>query len=92
MLIRRPTTERAAVARRIKSWAVARFGAGDEAWLVSEAVCGTPGQPPRQTIVALVHPAAQIAFRFPCAMEEVTEAAVGALGDHAARLAAEACC
>lgn len=87
-----PSAEQAAVARRIKAWAVARFGAGEEAWLVTETPCRILGRPSRQTVVALVHPAARIAFRLPCGMHEITRADIEALGDGGARLAAEGCC
>ena len=82
----------AEIAQRIKSWALARFGEGEEAWLVSEVVCTEPGRAPRQTIVALLHPAAGLSFRIACAADAVTEADIAALGDAAASLAAEACC
>ena len=82
----------AGVAARIKLWAVERFGEGEEAWMVSETLCRVPGRAPRQTVLALMHPAASIAFRLPMPMAEVTQADVAALGETAARLAAEACC
>lgn len=92
MLKLRTASGHAAIARRIKSWAVARFGAGEEAWLVSEAACRTPGQPARQTVVALCHPAARLVFRLPLPMAAITERDIAALGDAAANCAAEACC
>ncbi len=60
--------------------------------MVSETLCRVPGRAPRQTVLALMHPAASIAFRLPMPMAEVTQADVAALGETAARLAAEACC
>lgn len=79
-------------AGRIKRWAVARFGEGEEAWMVTETRCAVPGKPTRQTIVALIHPAAFIAFRIARPMDEIEEADIDALGEPAAQLAAEGCC
>lgn len=83
---------RAETARRIKDWAVERFGAGDDIWLVTETACAVPGRPPRQTLLALVHPAARLVFRLPMAMNDVGRGDIEALGEAAAALAAEGCC
>lgn len=83
---------RAEVHARIKAWAAARFGDGEEVWLVSETRCVTPGAPPRQTLIALLHPAARVTFRLPAPPEEVTRSDIDALGAAAASFAAEACC
>lgn len=80
------------IAARIKAWAERRFGAGEEAWLVTEAACVVPGSPPLQTTLVLLHPAAQIAFRITRPMADITPADIAALGENAAALAAEACC
>ncbi len=82
----------AAAAGRIKAWLIARFGAGDEAWIVTEAACLEPGRPPRQTTLALIHPAASLSFRIPKPMAAVGEADIAELGEAAAALAAEGCC
>lgn len=82
----------AAAAGRIKAWLIARFGAGDEAWIVTEASCLEPGRPPRQTTLALIHPAAALQFRIPRPMAEIAEADILELGAAAAALAAEGCC
>lgn len=79
-------------AGRIKAWLEARFGGGDDAWIVTEASCLEPGRPPRQTTLALLHPAATLSFRIAKPMSEVGEADVLALGEAAAALAAEGCC
>jgi hypothetical protein len=79
-------------AARIKRWAVERFGEGDEAWMVTETACVVPGQPPRQTVIALIHPAASIAFRIPKPLDAITADDIGGLGEAAATLAAEGCC
>ncbi len=79
-------------AGRIKAWAEARFGAGDEAWIVTEASCLEPGRPPRQTTLALIHPAAALSFRIAKPMVAVTEDDIRELGAGAAALAAEGCC
>ena len=71
---------------------MARFGSGDEAWIVTEASCLEPGRPPRQTTLVLLHPAASLSFRIAKAMTAVDEADVMALGEAAALLAAEGCC
>jgi len=80
------------IAARIKAWAMARFGEGEEAWMVTETRCAVPGKAPRQTIVALIHPAAFVAFRIPRPMNEIEAADIDALGTPAAQLAAEGCC
>ena len=77
---------------RIKSWLEARFPSDEESWIVTEASCLEPGRPPRQTTLALIHPAASLSFRLPKPMAEVTEADVMELGAPAAALAAEGCC
>jgi len=82
----------AAAAGRIKDWAVARFGSGDEAWIVTEARCVEPGRPPRQTTLVLLHPAASLSFRIAKPMLEISAADIGDLGEAAALLAAEGCC
>lgn len=87
--LRRPG---AAAAARIKAWAASRFGDGDEAWVVTETLCRVPGAAPRQTVIALLHPAASIAFRLEMPMDEVTQAHIADLGARAAALAAEGCC
>lgn len=81
-----------AVAARIKAWASDRFGAGEEAWLVTERICAAPGQPARQTVILMLHPAASITFRIGKAMNEIEQADIDSLGDTAAQLAAEGCC
>jgi hypothetical protein len=91
-MLKRLTLSHAGAASRIKAWAAARFGEGEEAWLVSEDPCLNPDGPGRTTTLALVHPVAQIVFRIPVPMAEVTPGDVNALGEVAARLAAEACC
>lgn len=92
MLKLRSSPDHAAAACRIKALAVARFGAGEEAWLVTETLCREPGLPPRQTLIALIHPAARLVFRVAKPIAEVTGDDVAALGDPAANLAAEGCC
>ncbi|MFO1236211.1 MAG: hypothetical protein U1F24_04220 [Alphaproteobacteria bacterium] len=79
-------------AARIKALAVARFGEGEEVWLVTEEACGRTDGSGRSTVVALLHPAAQIAFRILRPMAEIGPADIDALGEAAALLAAEACC
>jgi len=79
-------------AARIKDWAADRFGAGEEAWLVTETICAAPGQPARQTVILMLHPAATITFRIGKAMTEIEQLDIDALGDTAAQLAAEGCC
>lgn len=71
---------------------LARFGAGEEAWLVSSVDCLAPGCPPRQTLIACLHPAARITFRINKPVEAVTFDDVEALGERHVRTAAEACC
>ncbi len=71
---------------------MARFGTGDEAWIVTEASCLEPGRPPRQTTLMLVHPAATLVFRVAKPMAELCEADIQGLGEAAAQLAAEGCC
>jgi hypothetical protein len=88
----KPFASSPAIAARIKAWAVARFGEGDEAWMVSETACAVPGQPPLQTVIALLHPAASIAFRIARPMAEITAGDIAGLGEAAASLAAEGCC
>lgn len=83
---------RARAAAQIKSWASERFGDGAETWVVGETACVTPGAPPRQTVIALIHPAARISFRIPAPPEAITRADIQALGEAAASFAAEACC
>lgn len=51
-----------------------------------------PGRPPRQTTLALIHPAASLSFRIAKPMPEIGEADIQALGAAAAALAAEGCC
>lgn len=51
-----------------------------------------PGRPPRQTTLALLHPAASLSFRIAKPMAEVTETDIWELGASAAALAAEGCC
>jgi hypothetical protein len=80
------------IAARIKAWAMARFGEGEEAWMVTETRCAVPGRAPRHTIVALIHPAAFITFRIPRPMAEIEASDIDALGEPAAQLAAEGCC
>jgi hypothetical protein len=87
--LRRPD---AGAAARIKAWAASRFGDGAEAWLVTETTCRIPGAAPRQTVIALLHPAASIAFRLDKPVSAVTEADILHLGARAAALAAEGCC
>lgn len=88
----RSLTSTPGAAARIKRWAVERFGEGDEAWMVTETACVVPGQPPRQTVIALIHPAASLAFRIPRPMDQVTRLDISGLGEAAATLAAEGCC
>ncbi len=59
---------------------------------MTEASCLEPGRPPRQTTLALIHPAASLSFRLAKPMVEVTEADIRELGAGAAALAAEGCC
>ena len=59
---------------------------------MTEASCLEPGRPPRQTTLALIHPAASLSFRIAKPMAEVTEADIMELGARAAALAAEGCC
>ena len=79
-------------AARIKAWLEARFPAGEETWIVTEAACLEPGRPPRQTTLALIHPAACLSFRITKPMAEVAEADILDLSAAAAELAAEGCC
>lgn len=93
MLLKRHTAPQAAeIAARIKRWAEARFGAGEEAWLVSEQRCVLEVGRGLQTTLVLIHPAARLAFRIPRPMGQVSEADIAALGAPAASLAAEGCC
>ena len=88
----KPFASSAASAARIKRWAIDRFGDGEEAWMVTETACIVSGQPPRQTIIALIHPAASIAFRIAKPLDAVTATDIAGLGEAAATLAAEGCC
>ena len=93
MLLKRHTAPQAAeVAARIKGWARARFGDGEEAWMVTEEACRRTDGPGRQTMLVLLHPAASLAFRIARPMADVAQADIDALGHSAAALAAEACC
>jgi len=79
-------------AGRIKAWLERRFGAGEEAWIVTEASCLEPGRPPRQTTIVMIHPAASLSFRIAKPMAAVDAADIAELGEAAAELAAEGCC
>jgi len=79
-------------ASRIKALAVARFGEGEEAWLVTEEACGRAEGQGRSTLLVLLHPATQIAFRILRPMADIGPADIAELGERAATLAAEACC
>lgn len=82
----------AALTARIKSWLEARFPSDEDCWIVTEASCLEPGRPPRQTTLALIHPAANLSFRIAKPMAEVSQADIAELGAVAAALAAEGCC
>lgn len=78
--------------RRIKAWAEERFGSSDDVWVVTEVECGEPGRAPRQTVLALLHPAASVSFRIAKPLCDIQQEDVVRLGDAAAALAAEGCC
>ncbi len=83
---------RAREAARVRQLLIARFGEGEERWLVVEAACAVPGRPARQTAIACLHPAASLAFRIPKPVEDIDSDDVAALGAAAVALAAEGCC
>ena len=67
---------------RVREWAEARFQPGDaDTIMVTEIVCGQPGCPPLETVIALMWPDRPTSsFKLYKALAEVTEADVAKLG------------
>lgn len=67
---------------RIQAWAEARFRPGDsDVVMVNEIVCGQPGCPPLETIIALLPDGRKpVKFKLYKALAEVTERDVQGLG------------
>lgn len=67
---------------RVQGWAEARFRPRDnDVVMVNEMVCGQPGCPPLETVIALLPEARKpIKFKLYKALAEVTETDVSNLG------------
>jgi hypothetical protein len=67
---------------RVQGWAEARFVPGDsDVVMVNEIVCGQPGCPPLETVIALLPEGRKpVKFKLYKALAEVSESDINGLG------------